>query len=231
MLFGQVFNFNRVLVLCLLVFVATTVSFAGAIDINGTCELGNCAAPGILTSGQSTSASINFTYTFANTDSYHIFGSVAESNTNETISLSLGAVYLGNASGTTSQADALTISFLQDYAEGFTGTVSGFRENMSMYFYGPIAGTSSGTAQWSFDGQKLPLMSFAPSGPNSLSFTNITLSGLTEPLAGDWVQVFSFGQGSNVGATISGTAPEPSFTALLGVGLLAIASGIGRKRN
>jgi hypothetical protein len=224
---------NRLLVLFFLVLVATTAGFAAAVSINGACELGSCASPDILNSGQSTHDPFDFTYSFLNTDSYHVFGSVGTSNSGGVgIGVTLTAVYLGNTNSTTSQADVLTIDFLQDFADSFTSGV--FSEGESIYFYGPIASSSSATAQLSFDGKTLPLQSFAPGGPSFVGFTNITLSGLTEPLAGETVEAFSFGQGSNVGATISTTMPEPSsfLFALIGVfGLLALRSILKRTKS
>jgi hypothetical protein len=51
--------------------------FAGSINVNGTCELGNCAKPDSLADGQSISLPFNFIYTFSNGDRFQIQGILA----------------------------------------------------------------------------------------------------------------------------------------------------------
>jgi hypothetical protein len=94
---------------------STVTTFAAAINVNGTCEVGTCTPPDLLAMGDSVSVPFSFVYTFANTDQYRGTGTVAASNTSDTNGLvemtaaSITLTYLGNSSGTLSSADTLVI--------------------------------------------------------------------------------------------------------------------------
>ena len=105
--------------------------FATTITLNGTCEGGNCAHPGILLVGQTTSGTATFTYTFADTDRYDIavvFAASDSGGTNFSISTAGLATYEGNEYGTASGTDVLAIDFSQYYQSFITSGT--FHENI-----------------------------------------------------------------------------------------------------
>ncbi|HMD71733.1 MAG TPA: hypothetical protein VKF41_10345 [Bryobacteraceae bacterium] len=225
-------NLRRVLVGVLGGLLTASAAFAGEIVLNGTCEYGNCALPDVLGSGQTTGTLFDFTYTLANTDEYLINGGVTWSNAGISLNFDASVEYLGNGSGTASQTDVLTLEFLQYYDEG-SMTSGVFNESYFAYFWGPIAGTSSTTGQLSISGQSLPLLGpLHPGGSADMFSPNNVLFGLSEPLLGVWTGVYTFGAGSNAGATISDEAPEPASAvfALGGLALLVMRFRSGKQR-
>jgi hypothetical protein len=123
---------------------------AGAISVNSVCELGNCASPDIVAANSMLSVGFNFTFTFANTDSYQISGTLSgvdNAGNRWSIGVSNTTVtYLGNSSGTASSTDVLTIDFLQNFAWVLTSG-DNFTEGASISFGGDIASGSDVTNQ------------------------------------------------------------------------------------
>src|ERR1700723_1141613 len=78
-------------------------AFAAAVSVNGTCELGDCATPDTLASGETLSEPFNFIYTFANGDTFQIQGVIGGANTAGTMwtdgGTQLTVAYLGNGGG------------------------------------------------------------------------------------------------------------------------------------
>jgi len=216
---------------------STVTTFAAAINVNGTCEVGTCTPPDLLAMGDSVSAPFSFVYTFANTDQYRGTGTVAASNTSDTNGLvqitaaSIILTYLGNSSGTLSSADTLVIDFLQNFQTPFpTQTNTTGFEFISGDFSGSYSLASSVSGQGFTNGGTAMLLMgpFFPPNPFSASNTNQPVSvGPTTLL--DYRDTVTFGAGSNVGATISvanvppvSTIPEPATWVFSGTGALIL---------
>ena len=198
-----------------------------AIEVNGTCEMGNCTTPDTVAANTTLTTNFDFTFTFADTDMYRIFGSFIATDTGGTginSSSPFNVEYLGPnaASGT----DVLTIDFFQNYA--YTGSSTGsFTETLRGTFAGPIAGGSSVTGRFSFGGNVLPLQGpFSPPGAFLTTSSSIPVTGLTNPLLEDETRTYTFASGSLIGADVTnGTAspvPEPSALLPLSIVLLGL---------
>ena len=217
----------RLIYLVLVAAGLSAAAFGGAISVDGLCEVGNCASPDVLSAGSSISSPFSFTYTFADTDSYQVTGTLTASDTmGSGFSLFVAGptvTYLGNGGGTVSGADTLTIDFLQNFVVSFTA--GSFSESIAGTFGGALASGSSAAGQDFLDGHALPLMGpFPSSAPFSESFNNVSLSGLTSPLLFDARFTDVFAAGSAVGATINSnpTVPEPATAGLMLAGLTAL---------
>ena len=215
-------------------------SFAAAININATCEMGNCASPDILAEGNTLSVPFSFVYTFANSDQYSVTGIVGASNLTNTTGIarisprSIELIYLGNSTNSASAADTLVIDFLQQYQRPpGTGTGTTGFESMSGDFSGPYASTSSVEGQvFSFGGTAMLLMGpFLPPNPFSVSLTNQPLSFAPTQIL-DYRVTAVFGAGSSVGATISidgAPTPEPATCLIVSNGILVLAAAARRR--
>jgi hypothetical protein len=146
-----------------------TLAFAGAISVNGTCELGNCAAPDTLGLTGSSSTPFNFIFTFSNTDRFQIQGTLVATGLT-LIGTQATMTYLGNSSGTASGQDVLTLDILQNFQGPAAPTA--YLEVVYGIFGGPLASSgSSASAQLIVSGVALPLMGpFSP--PNAFSAQN-----------------------------------------------------------
>jgi hypothetical protein len=200
-----------------------------ALSLNGTCELNTCSPVDTLNVGQSTSGAVNFVYTFANGDRYQVSGDYSTGNdavNGTSISFNPAVFYLGTAASSTapSQADTLTLDFLQNY--NFPGSLDGYYfESTTSSVSGPIASDSTYTAQLFYDGQGLGVM--GPYGPGiNTGFNQQNLTGLTNPLMADFNFVYSFGAGSDPGSGIASISavPEPASLLLLLTGGVVVAS-------
>ena len=207
------------------------LALPAALSVNGTCELNSCSPVDTLNDGGATSGSVNFTYTFANGDRYQVSGAYSTGNSSTdgtSLSFNPAVVYLGTASNANapSQADSLTMNFLQNY--NFAGSLDGYYfENLTSSISGPIAADSTYTAQLSYNGNGLGVL--GPYGPGTNSgFNQQNLTGLTSPLMADFNFIYSFGAGSDPGsgiATVNPAAtPEPSSVLLLLAGAVAFGS-------
>ncbi len=214
-----------------LIFVAPLLAFPAAIQVNGTCELGNCASVDVQADGGSASGSANYLYTFGNGDKYQISGPFSTSNSlanGTTIFFDPAALYMGNSSNASapSQADVLTIDLLQSY--NYAGsTVGYYDEDTVSSVTGPIASNSTYQAQLLYNGNGLGVM--GPYGPGTNVGTGeVYLSSLPNPFSADFQFIYSFGAGSDPGALIAtvppGTAtPEPASLACVLGGLATLA--------
>jgi hypothetical protein len=209
-----------------LVFLAPTLAVCASVDLNGSCQGGNCSNPGALNSGMSTGSSLNTIYTFANGDQYYVTGFYGGSYTGGTVNIAAdpSAQYIGNIANkmAASQADILTFNFYQNY--NFTGSADGY-----YYYYaqsdtlGGIAANSTYTINLDWDGQQIG-PSVAGTGYSGTSLFNQKLfTGLTTtPLAADEFISMSFGAGSAPGSTFATVTPEPSSILLLSLGGLVM---------
>jgi len=181
-------------------------AFAGAISVNGACELGNCASPDTLGSGDSQSEPFDFIYIFGNGDQFQIQGVLSGRNTAGTEWTDAGTqftiTFLGNGGNAApSAADVFTIHLLQNFQNA--GVASGnFGADIHVGFGGPIALAGSSAARQLFLGNT-PQPLLGPFSPPpalfSASFSDYFISGLANPLLFDNRFAASFGAGSNRG--------------------------------
>jgi hypothetical protein len=215
---------------------------AEAIRVNGTCEVGNCSNPGILNVGGSLSSPFDFTYSFANTDSYRLEGTVfADQQPGEDI---LGVTnfivtYLGNNSGTASDNDVLTSEFLQEYPRHGAGTESYF-ETLDGTLGPDLGLASSAGATFGENGHLTPPLGPVSSPPADFDVSKSgTIYVPAELPELDYAYTLDFGQGSSPGSSITlypttspvnpAPVPEPNTIILLGTGLLGCSEAIRRK--
>jgi uncharacterized protein (TIGR03437 family) len=196
----------------LAILIAASPAFGAAILVNGNCQVGNCASPDVVAVGSTSSTAFNLVITLANTDQYRIAGTVNFPNSATAIGVTVPftIAYLGNASGTNSSSDSITIDFLQNDAN--TTTSGKFFETTEGGFSGPIAAGSSLQGQLTIGGRSLPVQGPFPSPSNFSATSGATpYTGLGNPLSFDLQRVIVFGAGSGVGATVyNGTTPGSS---------------------
>jgi len=222
-------NLKRLSNLTAILVAAPLLCLPAAVQVNGTCEVGTCATPGTLNSGDSVpSTPFSFVFTFADTDKYFVNGDYSASYTGGAthIAFTANANYIGNSTNTTSGHDTLTIDLLQDY-NFTTGSPDGtYHSHAKLNVPGSAAAGSFAEAQVFYDGQSTGLMG-PYSGPGTKDFfTSKTLSGLTNPIDVDFQYVFNFAAGTTA-------IPEPTEAGLFALGLigLAIPAVLRRRRN
>ncbi|MEO7143402.1 MAG: hypothetical protein ABI165_07845, partial [Bryobacteraceae bacterium] len=176
--------------------------FGASVTVNGICQGGNCGSADIIPLGAAGSTGFSFTYTLANTDRYLISGTFIGGHApGPDYSIPFTAIYMGNASGTTSGADVLTIDFLQSYQ--YTRPAGSFYETLHGGFKGPLDRASSVQGRTSVSGHALAGQGpFSPPANFSVTSGNQAISGLSNPVVFDVQRIFTFGAGSGVGAAI-----------------------------
>lgn len=219
---------------------ATCFSRASTIQVNGMCEQGTCGSPDVLALGSTISTPFDFTFTFANSDSYRLQGQSGGINTPAEFDLTLSdfvVTYLGNSSGTSSQTDVLDNDFTQSYAfrTGGRGT-----ETVSLFgTFGAGLGSASSASAYGTD-RGVNRISLGPVFPPPDDFFS-TATINTNTAAGmpvfDYHFILTFGAGSTEGSYITvyptpmaSPVPEPSTFTLVAsaaVGLLEL----GRRRS
>jgi hypothetical protein len=215
-------------------FFASGFAAASTIAVNGVCYQGNCSSPDNVPAGTNTETPFTLNYTEPNSDQYVLSGNalVVSAPGGYTLFTPLSVQYVGNASGTASQLDSLSIvlqqGFINPYNEAFT---NGY-EAVSGNFNGSFGSGTQLTFQLTSDnGTRYPLLGpFRPDNGPVFEQSLMNLSGVDRAPAQSIILTFNFtiGAGSMPGSSIdtqnapaSATiTPEPA-TFLLGVlGLL-----------
>jgi len=193
-----------------LFWVAITCSFGAAVSVNGTCQVGKCASPDVAAAGTAPSTPFDFVVTLPNTDRYGIAGSVnaTDSGNRVDIQAPFTVTYLGNASGTASGEDVLTIDISQNFEYQPHG--GRFFELTRGGFEGPIAAGSAVLGQLFVGGQALPRQGPFPVPAATKSFLvnsgPLPLTGLGNPLLLDLRRTITFAAGSGVGSKVLNAA-------------------------
>jgi hypothetical protein len=210
----------------------TRSAFADAISANGTCETGNCSTPDTATNTFLTNP-FNFAYTFANTDSYQVQGTVYSIDvvTDSSFGIQLTPVvtvtYLGNGSGTASATDILALDFLQNYS--VLPGLGTYLESAGGTFGPGLGNASSASGQFSVAGQVFPLL--GPFSPPPATFSdvvsNLSASTSSDTALATYEFTLTFGSGSEVGSYVGintppTETPEPPALWLLAGGILVL---------
>lgn len=191
-------------------------TFGASVSINGTCHVGKCSSPDVAAAGTSPSTSFDFVVTLPNTDRYRIFGSVNAADSGNSVDLQapFTVTYLGNAAGTASSEDVLTIDISQNFDYRPPG--GRFFEVTRGGFEGSTAEGSSVLGQLFIGGQALPRQGPFPVSTASKFSVNsgpLPLTGLGSPLLFDLRRTITFAAGSGVGSKILNAAnnrpPQP----------------------
>jgi hypothetical protein len=162
----------------------TAPAFAGAISVNGSCQLGNCVTPDTLAENQSISQPFNFIYTLPNGDRFQIQGILSQSNNGSNAGTQLTVTFLGYGSGAPSGKDVLTIDLLQNFAHSQTVSSATFGDGIYGGFAGPIAPSS--TAERDFFVNNTALPPLGPFTPSTTLFAasnpNMVIQGIGKPM-------------------------------------------------
>lgn len=200
-------------------------AFCTAVTVNGGCQVGNCSSVDTLAADAYQDGSFSTLYTFPNGDKFDVaghFGATNSSTTGFDLNANVTAIYMGNTLPTTlSQADVLSISFLQNFAAiGPLSNYDGYYDEDTDSTV--LGGAGSGTtfqAQLSINGNGLGVMGPFGDGVNH-GTGEVFLSGLTDPITTDYQFIYTFGAGSDAGSTVSSLVlPEPSYGIVTGLGL------------
>lgn len=127
----------------LAILIAACNAFGAAVTVNGTCQVGNCASPDVVSTGNTPSTAFNFLVTLPNSDQYRIAGTINPSTGSNTVGINspFTVLYLGNAAGTASGADVINLDVLQNFTLSFPFRMS--TESAQGGFGGAIAQGSS----------------------------------------------------------------------------------------
>lgn len=187
---------------------APCLSLASTVQVNGMCEKGACGSPDVLSLGNTISTPFDFTYTFANSDSYQLQGRSGGINTPTEFDLTLNnfvVTYLGNNSGTSSQTDVLDNEFTQAYA--FRTGGRGIETVNLFGTFGADLGSASSASAYGTD-RGVNRISLGPVFPPPNDFfstaTINTNTAAGNPLL-DYHFILTFGAGSVEGSSITVT--------------------------
>ena len=230
-------SFSHTVILALVLCGGTFTSHASSIKVNGTCELGSCSSTDVLAAGQTQTNPFDFTYTFANSDSFHLQGNLAATNQNgfEIGITDFMVTYQGNSFGTASGTDVLVSDFLQYIANSSSYRTTAY-EGIGGELGPGLGMASSASGQAIIAGQSLPLL-----GPYTSpgSFSGYDTASITVPRGTpllDYRYTLTFGAGSQAGSSISvnptqSPVPEPATLVMVTTGLLGIARCVRRKHS
>jgi len=218
--------------LCLLsILVLPVLAKPAAIAANTVCELGNCSSPGTLSSGGSVGGTQNFTYTFADGDTYYVTTTYSATDTPITMNFSVDGIYTGNngnSSAPSVAGDTLTVEFLQDFA--YTGSSSATGTSTATLIEQGNAPGSYSEAELYFDGQGVGLMgpNYGPA-PSVGTAGPTTINNLGNPVDGNFSFTLYFAPGTSPTAA---PVPEPaSLKLLIAAMLLAVPVTAYRMRR
>jgi hypothetical protein len=224
----------------LLMGVTLVVPFAaksGAVDVNGTCEVGVCSPVSALSDGQSTSGAMNFTYTFGNGDTYAITGSYAASYSTaggSTISFDPAVTYMGASPSV--GTDVLNLTLFQNYFDTTCCTWAGdYTESIPLNLSASAGPGSSVSGELLYDGQSVGLVGpFGPGSNTGTLTTSLDFGALNsaDTLAAQFKIYLTFGAGTLSGASATSPAvPEPALMVPGGLCLLALAFAARRQNR
>lgn len=207
---------KRALTITLFILSVPALCLPAAITANGTYEVGT--TPGTLSSGQSTSGTYSFLYTFTDGDIYSVTGSYSASDT-PTFDFSSTANYIGNTTnpaGASVGSDTLNVDLLQDFAYTGSSTTTGSASATLTQF--DDAPGSYAEAEVFYDNQGLGMMGpyYGP-GSEMVSSGPTTLNNLGDPVSGDFRYTFYFAAGT-------AAVPEPAEAGLLLLSLVALGA-------
>jgi hypothetical protein len=193
---------TRTLMLTATMLAIPATCLPAALSINGSCEMGSCSSPTLLSVGGDESGTFSFVYTLLDTDKYLVTGTYAASFPGTTnISFHTDVAFLGNSTDTTSHADNLTIDYLSGY--DFTGDGSGTYFANSTLWLPPGANAGSfTTGELFYNDMSTGLMGpyFGETHMNFSTSRDLTLSG---PLEADYRFAYSLTGGAT-------PVPEPA---------------------
>jgi hypothetical protein len=203
--------------------------FSAAVEANSVCQTAptgtSCSAAALtasaLTPGGSTSGSYNFNVTVG-TDVYKVTGTYFDtlSPTDHVFLGFFPTVTVVSASTTT--PDTVSLDLLQDFSDPTLAQWDGnYSENIPLVL--PVK-NSTGEGQVFYDGISVGLLGpVSGTGVYDLSGSKSPVSPLAGSLlVADFNLTFTFPVGSTAGQTASSPAPEPTETALVGLGLAGL---------
>lgn len=213
---------------------APVVMQAGAISINSTCYVGNCAAVDSLSNGESTAGSFDVNYTFNDGDAYDVYGTYSASYSSiggSTIDIDPVVSYLGTTP--TIGTDTLDLMFLQNYFDPSCCTWAGtYTESVPLFATGSFGAGSQMSGELFYDNVGVGLVGpFTPPGSYFVTQSNNLDFGANDTIAtlsADYQFDFTFGAGTLPGSGESAVTPEPVPFILCGLGLLMFVIGARR---
>lgn len=228
-------SINRYFVLGLSL-IAPFAMQAGAISINSTCYVGDCASVDSLSNGQSADGTFAINYVFGDGDAYDIYGTYGASYSTiggSTIDIDPVVSYLGGVP--TAGTDTIDLMFLQDYFDPSCCTWAGtYTESVPLFATGAFGPGSQMSAQLFYDGVGVGLVGpFAAPGSYFVTQSNNLDFGAQDTsatLAAEYQFLFTIGPGTSPGTSESAVAAEPAPLVLCALGLLMLIFGV-RRRN
>jgi hypothetical protein len=235
--------FNRRLSTPFFVFMAVTlvVPFAAksaSVELNGTCEVNpSCTTLTAIGNGQSTSGSLNFTYSFANGDTYAVTGTYAASySTTAGSTIAFDPVVTYTGAGPSAGTDTLTLQMLQDYLDATPGSWAGsYTETVPLTLSSLAASGSTISGELMYDSLTVGLIGPFGIGTNTGTKTTALDFGALDTsntLHATYNIYITFAQGSRPGASGASPAavPEPALIIPGGLCLLALVF-LARRQN
>ena len=210
---------------------------AGAITVNSTCYVGDCANVDSVGNGQSTTGSFDINYTFGDGDEYNISGTYGASYSSiggSTIAIDPTVNYLG--SGPTLGTDTIVLDFYQNYYDPSCCTWAGtYTESVPLNASGQFGAGSEMQGELFYDGVGVGLVGPDPA-PGTYFVTessNLDFGAVDDGLAtlsADYNFQYKFGAGTAPGAGETASTPEPASFVLCGFALV-LGSIIFMRRN
>jgi hypothetical protein len=183
------------------------IALPAAIEINGTCELGNCASPDSLVGNAGNGVypqdlTGSFSYPVAvGSDNFVVTGSYDTGYTASSgtfVNVFPAITYVGT--GPSTSLDKITFDIFQNFFDSTPGTWDGtYTETVPL----TVGANSTASAQLLWDGQSVGLVGpYGPGTYNASQSANLTgLDGNT--LSADYQFVFTFDPGTPAGWAIT----------------------------